>query len=380
MELWTLLLSFAILLVGVFVLKKLWVGALAALLLMLISKGVLLPNFDGIYLPLVTALILSVELALLLFGAYLFYTTLYTNNHFSTFIETTSSFSSKLAVVIMLCVFMGSFMEGIAGFGIPAMLIAPLLITLGFTPLTSVVLPLAANTTAVTFGALGTPLKIGLGIYQSDSTVVLTVLLNSLPALLLPLLLAFIYRKTEQISFSWKKNLQMLVGAGLSFAIPYCTVGVLSIEYPSVVAGVLGLLLFILFFLPKSEKPTLDFWVKTFYPYGIFVVLLVVAKYFLSGIGWTLYEGTRPLSLYQPGIIFIAASIVYLFIMNNNRIALQFYNQSKEAFLKTGTSILTIFLLVSLAQLIQEDLSGIIKSYYSGLHQTMKLFLGTTKK
>lgn len=375
MELWIVLTAFAMLLVGVFVLKKLWAGALAALLLMLISKGVLLPNFGVVYLPLVTALVISLELALLLFGAYLFYTTLYANNHFSTFIETTSSFSSKLAVVIMLCVFMGSFMEGIAGFGIPAMLIAPLLITLGFTPLTSVVVPLAANTTAVTFGALGTPLKIGLGINHPDSTVVLTVLLNSLPALLLPLLLAFIYGQTEQVSFSWKKNLRMLVGSGLSFAIPYCTVGVLSIEYPSVVAGLFGLLLFIVVFIPKNEHPTRDFWLKTFYPYGIFVGLLVAAKYVLQGIGWTLYEGTRPLSLYQPGIMFIAASIVYLLIAKKQRVALHFYNQSKEALLKTAPSMITIFLLVCLAQLMQEDLFGIMNSYYAGLHHNTKLFV-----
>jgi L-lactate permease len=375
MEHWTVLLSFTILLVGVFVIKKLWAGALAALVLMLIFKGVLLQRFDGVYLPLVTASVLSLELALLLFGAYLFYTTLQTNSHFSQFIEITSSFSSQLAVVLILCVFMGSFMEGIAGFGIPAMLIAPLLITLGFKPLTSIVLPLAANTTAVTFGALGTPLNIGLGIVERDSTVVLTIVLNSLPALLLPFVLAFMYSKTERIALVWKKNRTMLIGAGFSFTIPYCVAGILSIEYPAVAAGIIGLLLFISFCVPKSERPTLDFWLKTFYPYGIFIVLLVVAKYVLYGIDWTLYEGTRPLSLYQPGIVFIAASMVYLLIVAKHEIAVRFYNQSKEVFMKTGTSMMTIFLLVCLAQLLQEDLSSIVKSYYSGLHQTTKLLL-----
>jgi len=375
MEHWTVLLSFTILLVGVFVIKKLWAGALAALVLMLIFKGVLLQRFDGVYLPLVTASVLSLELALLLFGAYLFYTTLQTNSHFSQFIEITSSFSSQLAVVLILCVFMGSFMEGIAGFGIPAMLIAPLLITLGFKPLTSIVLPLAANTTAVTFGALGTPLNIGLGIVERDSTVVFTVVLNSLPALLLPFVLAFMYSKTERIVLVWKKNRTMLIGAGFSFTIPYCVAGVLSIEYPAVAAGIIGLLLFVSFCVPKSERPTLDFWLKTFYPYGIFIVLLIVAKYVLYGIDWTLYEGTRPLSLYQPGIVFIAASMVYLLIVAKHEIAVRFYNQSKEVFMKTGTSMMTIFLLVCLAQLLQEDLSSIVKSYYSGLHQTTKLLL-----
>jgi lactate permease len=270
---------------------------------------------------------------------------------------------------------MGGFMEGIAGFGIPAMLIAPLLISLGFKPLTSMVLPLAANTTAVTFGALGTPLKVGLGIYESDSTVIFTLLLNSLPALLLPLLLAYIYSKTEQTEVQWKKNWKMLIGAGFCFALPYFITGFFSIEYPSVLAGIIGLLLFFALYVPKSENPSYHFWLKTFFPYLFFIALLFIAKYFLYDIRWNLQEGSRGLSFYQPGIIFIISTITYLIFIQNSNIALQFYNQSKDTLFKTGKSIATIFLLVLFAQLIQEDLSFIIKENFAGLQPTEKLFL-----
>jgi lactate permease len=375
LENWILLISFVILLFGVFVIKKLWMGALLAILFFLLSKGLLIPDFSFVYAPLISGSVISIELTLLLLGAYMFFNTLYANNHFVRFIEVTSSFSSKLFILIILCVFMLSFMEGIAGFGIPAMLIAPLLITLGFKPLTSIVLPLAMNTTAVTFGALGTPLKVGLGIYESDSTVAFTLVLNSLPALVLPFLLAFLYSKTEQTDVLWKKNWKMLLGAGFSFGIPFLLTGFFSIEYPSVVAGFIGLLLFVSFFVPKKENPSLAFWLNTFYPYFLFVLFLLLAKFFLSDYHWNIKQSTRPLSFYQPGVIFIITSIVYLLIIQKNKLVFQFYLQSKETFLKTGKSILTIFLLVCFSQFIQEDLTNIVNTYYLSLQQTTKLFI-----
>jgi lactate permease len=375
LESWSLFIAFTILLFGVFFIKKLWLGALGAILFLIISKAVLLKSIDFVYHPFLSGVVISIELGLLLFGAYLFYNTLHTNGHFSKFIEVTSSFSSRLFVIILLCIFMGSFMEGIAGFGIPAVLIAPLLITLGFKPLTSIVLPLAANTTAVTFGALGTPLKVGLGIYESDSTVIFTLFLNSLPALLLPFLLAYIFSKTEQIRPQWKENWKMLAVAGFSYVVPYIFTGLFSIEYPSVVAGIIGLLLFIVLFLPKNEKPSYGFWLRTFYPYLIFIVFLFSAKFFLNDFRWYLHEGVRPFSFYQPGIIFILTSILYLTITNKNKIVLKFYNQSRETLFKTGKSIAAIFLLVLLAQLIQDDLSVVIKNNYAELQLTLKVFI-----
>jgi lactate permease len=375
LENWTVLISFLILLLGVFVFRKLWLGALLALLFVFVSKAFLLQNVGFGYLPFLSGFVISIELALLLFGAYLFYHTLYASGHFTKFIEVNASFSSKLFVILILCVFMGSFMEGIAGFGIPAMLIAPLLLTLGFKPLTSIVLPLVANTTAVTFGALGTPFKVGLGIYESDSTVLFTLILNSLPALVLPFLLAYIYSQTEQSEIHWKKDWKMLAGAGFSFTIPYLLTGLVSVEYPSVVAGFVGLVLFVSIFVNKSERPDAAFWLDTFYPYLILVLLLVLAKYFLSDFNWKINQSTRPLSLYQPGGIFMLTSLVYLVLIQKKRLSSHLFSQCKETLLKTGKSMATIFLLVCFAQLIQGDLLSIINSHYMGLQQTTKLLL-----
>ncbi|AUX22790.1 lactate permease [Sorangium cellulosum] len=57
----------------------------------------------------------------------------------------------------------GSFIEGAAGFGTPAAITAPLLVGLGFPPLAAVVVALVGDSTAVSFGAVGTPMIVGMG-------------------------------------------------------------------------------------------------------------------------------------------------------------------------------------------------------------------------
>ena len=48
-----------------------------------------------------------------------------------------------------------SFLQGVGGFGVPVAVIAPLMVGLGFTPLSAVVIPSVGHSWAVTFGSLG---------------------------------------------------------------------------------------------------------------------------------------------------------------------------------------------------------------------------------
>ena len=57
----------------------------------------------------------------------------------------------------------GSFIEGAAGFGTPAAVAAPLLVGLGFPAMAAVVCALIIQSTPVSFGALGTPILVGVG-------------------------------------------------------------------------------------------------------------------------------------------------------------------------------------------------------------------------
>jgi len=62
----------------------------------------------------------------------------------------------RIQAIIVGFVF-SAFVEGAAGFGTPAALAAPLLISLGFPPLCAALITLIFNSTPVSFGAVGTP-------------------------------------------------------------------------------------------------------------------------------------------------------------------------------------------------------------------------------
>ncbi len=64
---------------------------------------------------------------------------------------------------IMIAFLFGALIEGVAGFGTPAVVVAPLLVALGFRPLAAATVALVSNSVPVPFAAVGTPVQIGLG-------------------------------------------------------------------------------------------------------------------------------------------------------------------------------------------------------------------------
>src|SRR5690554_1595281 len=60
--------------------------------------------------------------------------------------------------VVIIAWFMGSFLEGAAGFGTPAAIGAPLLVGMGFPPFIAAIVTLLADSAAVIFGGVGVPL------------------------------------------------------------------------------------------------------------------------------------------------------------------------------------------------------------------------------
>lgn len=352
-----LLLSFLSIIIGVFIFRQLWLGALVAVLIVLSIKLFYFGNPDIFSVELINTLIIWSELVLLILGAYFFYFTLAANNHFATFTKRVSTVSSKVLLAVIICFFMGSFMEGIAGFGIPALLIAPLMIAIGFKPLTAIVLPLASNTTAVLFGALGTPLKIGLNIHEPNETIMITLLLNALPALLIPSMLAYLLSKTEHLKIEWTKEWKNLLAAGICFYIPFTLTGMLSIEFPSIVGGITGLLLFTFLFVPKNDKIAFKIWWNLFSPYLFFIILLIVWKYTLQNKLFGFTPNTKQFSLYQPGLVFIVAAIGVLFILNKKHFGKLLINQFRASLNKISTPTFTLFLLIFFTQLIAAPLS-----------------------
>lgn len=158
-----------------------------------------------------------------------------------------------------------SLVEGSSGFGTPSAVGAPLLLALGFPAMASVMAVLIIQSTPVSFGAVGTPLLLGVwtGINDkqdlaqsiaptSPENYLLQItgnvgLIHAMVGFLIPLILsAFLTRFFgEKRSFvEGLKAWPFAVFAGLCFTIPYYLVAkYLGPEFPSLVGGFIGLLI-----------------------------------------------------------------------------------------------------------------------------------------
>ncbi len=63
--------------------------------------------------------------------------------------------SNKIIQLLLFGWVFGSFLQGVAGYGVPIAVVAPLLVGMGFNPVTSVAVPAIAHSWSVTFGSMG---------------------------------------------------------------------------------------------------------------------------------------------------------------------------------------------------------------------------------
>jgi lactate permease len=138
--------------------------------------------------------------------------------------------------------------EGASGFGTPAALAAPILVGLGFQPVSVACLALVMNSVPVTFGAVGTPTWFGLGILDLGNPELLAIgfesaIIHSVAALIIPVIaLTFVV--------PWKdilKNIVFVYLSILSCIIPYLALASLNYEFPSLVGGMVGLVFSVFF-------------------------------------------------------------------------------------------------------------------------------------
>jgi len=147
-----------------------------------------------------------------------------------------------------------AFLEGAAGFGTPAAIAAPLLVALGFPPVAAVVLALIADSSAVSFGAIGTPVLVGLaqgvpGLTEADlrQTALYAIGTDVLVASWLPVLMCGLLSRHFSEDKSWRPGLAIAPFAllcGLSFTLSaYAVAWFFGPEFPSVLGALVGLLL-----------------------------------------------------------------------------------------------------------------------------------------
>ncbi len=165
---------------------------------------------------------------------------------------------------VIIAWFFGGFIEGAAGFGTPAALVAPLLLSLGFPALAAVIVALICNSTPVSFGAVGTPTLIGIGTSLESPKIVQTMsdsgmsfegfinqiggwsaVLHLLPGILLPLVMLMVLTRFFGEKKSIREGLEMwpyALFSGICFIVPYLlTAWLLGPEFPSIIGALTGL-------------------------------------------------------------------------------------------------------------------------------------------
>ena len=213
----------------------------------------------------IQGLFLTFDLLFIIFGAILLLHTLERSGGVGAIRRSFDGVSDdrRVQVVIVAWLF-GSFIEGAAGFGTPAAVAAPLLVALGFPAATAVMLGMMVQSTAVTFGAVGTPVLVGIqgglggeafaadlalaGLSMTDFLHLVTakaVLLHATAGVLMPTWMVVMMTRFFGENRSWKEGLAVLpftLLGGLAFTIPYVLFGTfLGPEFPSLLGAPVGL-------------------------------------------------------------------------------------------------------------------------------------------
>lgn len=210
-------------------------------------------------------IVIALKIILIVFGAL---TLLFTLRECGALAVINSGFESispdrRIQTIIIAWLF-GAFIEGSAGFGTPAALVAPLLLSLGFPALAAVMVALIANSTSVSFGAVGTPTLIGVGSSLNTPEIISlvnangmnysefiqkigewTALHHTIPGIIMPLIIVLMLTRFFGKNKSIKEGLAIwpyAIFAGLCFIIPFLLSALLlGPEFPSLIGSLAGL-------------------------------------------------------------------------------------------------------------------------------------------
>ncbi len=212
-------------------------------------------------------LIIALELLFIIFGAILLLATVTRSGAICTIRRCFSEISPdrRIQVIIIAWLF-GSFIEGAAGFGTPAAVAVPLLAGLGFPALAAVVAGMAIQCTPVSFGAVGTPILIGVSSglageetidavasrfsFSSASDMLALIgvrvaLLHAIIGTFIPLLVVALMTRCFGRNRSLREGLEVwpfALFAAVAMTLPYLAVAYwLGPEFPSLLGGLAGL-------------------------------------------------------------------------------------------------------------------------------------------
>jgi lactate permease len=240
-------------------------------------------------------LVIATSLLYIIFGAILLLNTLRESGALQVIRRGFMDVSPDRRVqVIIIAWLFGSFIEGAAGFGTPAAVAVPLMVGLGFPAMAAVVAGMVIQSSPVSFGALGTPILVGVNKgLEGDAAVqafarakgfvaengdlawldflgaigAKVALLHTIAGALIPLFVVALMTRFFGANRSFGEGLKIwrfALFAAFSMTVPYLIVAnVLGPEFPSILGGLIGLAIVVPaakagFLVPKSAD-TWDF-------------------------------------------------------------------------------------------------------------------------
>jgi len=133
--------------------------------------------------------------------------------------------------------------EGASGFGTPAALASPMLMSMGHPKLETVSCLLLMNTFATVFGAVGTPVWFGLGPATRNDPALLRAVglrcalgMGVAAVLLVPVIVGMLVPRSEV-----KRNILFILLSTASCSVPSIAISTFSYEFPSLLGGIVGM-------------------------------------------------------------------------------------------------------------------------------------------
>lgn len=222
-------------------------------------------TFNRVLASTIQGLLITIAVLWIIFGAILLLNTLKHSGAIKVIREGFNNISPdrRIQVIIIAWLF-GSFIEGASGFGTPAAIAAPLMVAIGFPAMAAVMIGMMIQSTPVSFGAVGTPILIGVnkGLDSEGISATLTnlgsnwdtylqiitsqvAITHAITGTLIPLFMIMMMTRFFGKNKSWTEGLSALpfaIFGGLAFTIPYALTGMfLGAEFPSLIGALIGL-------------------------------------------------------------------------------------------------------------------------------------------
>lgn len=320
-----------------------------ALLIFLMVKKNALPSYHA--LPLIAALVFILQLVYfkasaihlsayvvaglvatltpitVIFGAILFNNMMEVTGCTNNIRRWLGSISPNPVAQLMIIGWAFAFMiEGASGFGTPAAIAAPILVGLGFAPLKVAIFALIMNSVPVSFGAVGTPTWFGFkplidqGLVDATEIGQKTALIHFIAGFIIPVIALRFITTWEEI----KKNIGFIYISIFACTIPYLILAQFNYEFPSLVAGGIGLGLSVLAANmglgldkrhgEKAEALPTHIVLKALFPLILLMFILIITRIHQLGLKGLLND-TTPILTFSLGFADFEISRALIFSM-----------------------------------------------------------------